>query len=227
MIRYKNLILIGSSHIAEQSINEIKNIIEKESPDIVAVELDRLRMQALLDQEKDKKQGKKARTVDFGIYKRVGIKGAIFAILGSWASRNLGNQVHVDPGSDMLTAIKLAKTKNIKIALIDRHIEETLKDFSKYITWKEKWNFLIDIVQGMFGKGINLDLTKVPEDRIIEEMMEKIKIRYPNVYEVLITKRNKIMAKKLAFLMKNHEKIAAVVGAGHLKGILEELKNSE
>ena len=227
MIRHKNLILIGSSHIAEQSIQEVKKAIEQEAPDVVAVELDRLRMQALIEQEKDKKQGKKTKGIDFRIYKRVGVKGAIFAMLGSWASRSLGKQVNVDPGSDMLTAIKIAKAKNIKVALIDRHIEETLKDFSKSITWREKWNFFIDIVKGMFGKGMVLDLTKVPEDKLIEEMMEKIKNRYPNVYEVLITKRNKIMAKKLAFLMKNHEKVVVVVGAGHIKGILEELKSME
>ena len=54
---------------------------------------------------------------------RVGIKGFLFAILGRWVSKKLGNLVGVKPGSEMLTAMKLAKKhKNLHVvyALSDK-----------------------------------------------------------------------------------------------------------
>ena len=129
------------------------------------------------------------------------------------------------PGSEMLKAIGLAKKKNIKIALIDQDIEITLRRFSKELTWKEKMNFLIDIFKAPFNREIkkmNIDLTKVPDKKIINELIKKLKKRYPNIYKVLIHERNKIMAVNLRKLMKENpeKKILAIVGAGHE----EELK---
>ena len=44
----EGITIIGTSHIARQSIREVKEAIEKGKPDIVALELDRQRLPALL-----------------------------------------------------------------------------------------------------------------------------------------------------------------------------------
>jgi len=51
MKKIQNIILLGTSHIAEQSIQRIKSIIQNESPDIIAVELDKQRLISLLKNE--------------------------------------------------------------------------------------------------------------------------------------------------------------------------------
>lgn len=214
-IKHNNLVIVGSSHIAKESIKEVKKAIEQEKPDIIALELDRNRMHALF--EKNEK-------ISFGIYKKVGVKGALFAMLGHWAEHSLGKKIGVKPGAEMKEAIKIAKEKKIKIALIDKKIELILKELSKRISWREKWNFLTDIVKGIFGVGIKFDLEKVPEEKLIKELLEQTKKRYPNIYDVLLTKRNKYMANNIKILMENHKKVVAVVGAGHVHGILEDLK---
>ena len=53
-MKYKNLILIGTSHIAKESLREVARVIEKEKPDIVAIELDRRRFYALTQKTKRK-----------------------------------------------------------------------------------------------------------------------------------------------------------------------------
>ncbi|MEM4247380.1 MAG: TraB/GumN family protein, partial [Candidatus Woesearchaeota archaeon] len=60
-----------------------------------------------------------------------------------------------------------------------------------------------------------------------EKMIRQVKKRYPNIYRVLVTERNNVMAKNLAHLMQtNPEKnIAAVIGAGHEKELLQLIKN--
>lgn len=220
MHRYKNIVIIGTSHIAIQSIKEVEKRIEEEQPKVVALELDAARFQALHSKEK---RGIKIRDI-----RKIGVKGWIFALIGEFVEKKLGNRVGVSPGAEMLHAAKVAHKNKMHIALIDQRIDITLKNFSKELTWKEKFRFLGELVSAPFSKKkIKFDLRKVPEDKIIEEMVGHVKKRYPSVYKVLIEDRNKYMARQLYRLMPHFEKIVAVVGAGHGKEIIEEIKKLE
>jgi len=213
---YKNLTIVGTSHIAIESINEVKAVILKEKPDIVALELDRPRFRALIS-------GKKGKVSVYDI-KRIGLNGYIFSLIGAYAERKLGEIVGVKPGEEMLKAAETAKEVGARIALIDQNIEITLKRFSKSITIKEKLRFVLDIVKNVIKKPeIRFDLEKVPEKDIIFELLNEVKKKYPNVYSVLVEERNKIMAKDLYTLMQKY-KVVAVVGAGHEDEIIEEIK---
>jgi len=44
LMNYKNLVFLGTSHIAKQSLDEVKQYIEKEKPEIIAIELDAKRL---------------------------------------------------------------------------------------------------------------------------------------------------------------------------------------
>ncbi|MBL7055613.1 TraB family protein [Candidatus Woesearchaeota archaeon] len=219
-MKYNNLTIIGTSHIAKQSLEEVQKEIEENKPDIVAVELDRRRLYALFQ----KKQNK----VSIYDIKHIGVKGFLFSLFGAWASKKLGKLVGVSPGSEMKKAIQLARKHKMKIALIDQDIEITLKRFSKMLTWKEKWNFLADIIKAIFKreKAIDFDLTKVPEKKLIKKLIGKVKERYPNVYKVLIEERNQVMAKNLKNIMEQNpeKKIVAVMGAGHEEEIIKMIE---
>ena len=134
-MKYKNLTIIGTSHIARQSIDEVKIAIEEGMQDIIALELDNKRLYSLF-----KKNQNKIRIYDIT---RVGVKGFIFSLIGAWAEKKLGKLVGVSPGSEMKIAVKLARKHKIKLALIDQDIEITLQRLSKTLTWKEKWNFFL------------------------------------------------------------------------------------
>ncbi len=206
------LTLLGTSHIAKQSLNEVRKAIEEGKPDIIALELDRGRLESLLNPQKQK-----IRLRDMA---RVGIKGWMFAQLGSWAEKKLGKHVGVAPGAEMLTAVRLAREKKIPIALIDQEISITLKRFSKALTWKEKFRFVWDVFAGVFSrKKPDFDLRTVPTQQVLEKLIGQVKVSYPNVYRVLVTERNHVMANRLYSLLRaNPEKrILAIVGAGHVE----------
>ncbi len=210
-MQYKNVKVIGTSHIARESVKEVEKIILEEKPDIVALELDKNRLRALLE----KKKGAKISFMDI---RKIGVKGFLFALIGAWIEKKLGEKVGVSPGAEMISAFKAARKIESQVALIDQDIEVTLKRFSQELSWKEKWNFVVDLVQGMFGKGvIKFDITKVPDVALIQKLLKEVKDRYPNVYKTLVQERNVYMAKKLASLAQLYEdkKILAVVGAGH------------
>ena len=214
----KNLTLIGTSHIAKESLKEVENIISNIKPDIVAVELDRRRLHSLFQKNQEK-----VRMRDIS---RVGFKGFLFSLFGGWAEKKLGQVVGVSPGSEMKKAIQIARKNKMKIALIDQDIEITLKKFSRALTWKEKGRFVLDIFEALFKKRkIEFDLATVPDEKLIETMLEEVKMKYPNVYKVLIQERNEIMAYSLQQLLEKHpdKKIVAIVGAGHKKGMQEIL----
>lgn len=225
-MRYKNLNIIGTSHIARQSIDNVKNTILKEKPDIIALELDKNRLYGIMHNQK--------RKISIADIPKIGFKGFLFSWIGSIIQKKLGDYVGVAPGSEMKTAIRLAKKQKARIALIDQNIETTLKRFSKALTWKEKWNLLVDIFKGVVLrknelKDLNIekfDLTKVPSQEVIRKLINKMRERYPNICRVLIDERNKIMARNLSYLMKEHpeKNILAIIGAGHEEEIIELIK---
>ena len=165
--------------------------------------------------------------------KRVGVKGFLFALLGSWLSKKLGKIVGVSPGSDMKAAVTLARQHKCMLALIDQPIDITLRRFSQTLSWKEKVRIVADIVKGVLLRRkdplLDFDLKKVPPKQIVRKMVGRIKERYPNIHKVLIEERNYYMARKLKRLMRDNpgKSILAVVGAGHEEDILSILKENE
>jgi len=215
---YKNVKLIGTSHIAKESINKISEEFSDLNPDIVCVELDHKRLQSLLS---DAKPDRSLRGI-----KVYGLQGYLFAVIGGFIQEKLGNVVGVKPGSDMLTAVNLTKSSGKQLFLVDQDIEITLKRFSKAFTWKEKFRLVWDIIRAPFGKKANIDLNKVPKEELISKLMGDMKIRYPNLYKVLIDERNQVMAKNIYKIMSKNEdkKILVIIGAGHEKELLNLIK---
>lgn len=213
--------VIGTSHIAQQSIAEIQRAAGEQRPDIIAVELDAQRLHALLHRQRTR-----IRASDL---LRVGVKGALFAWIGSAIQRRLGKIVGTVPGADMLHAVKLAQRLKIPLALIDRELTVSLQRFSQTLSWKERLRFLADIVRGMLFPRRELamygleqfDLRSVPAEDAVRKMILRVKQRYPNVHRVLIEERNRFMIARLKKLVQEHpdEEVLVVVGAGHKEAI--------
>ncbi len=217
----KNIRLIGTSHISKESILKVEQAISQFKPDIVALELDRNRYHALQDREA------KGRFSFRDIWK-IGLKGFLFALIGSYVTKKLADKIGTEPGADMLAAIHIAKAKELKIALIDQDIQITLRNFSRTFSWKEKGRIFVDIFNAVILRKTDFyfDVRKIPDEKTIVALLKKVKARYPNVYRSLIDDRNRYMAKRLASLMKQNpdKKIVAVIGAGHEKEMLELIK---
>lgn len=213
-----NIKIIGTSHIAKQSIDEINRTFKNYDPDIVCVELDPKRLHALMTDAKP----------DYSLagIRKYGLQGYLFAVIGGFIQKKLGNVVGIKPGSDMLTAVNLSRVNKKQLMLIDQDIEITLKRFSKQFTFKDKMKLIWDIIKSPFGKKIKINLNEVPKEKIIEQMIGQLKERYPSLYNVLIHERNVVMAKNIVKIReKNSEKkILVVIGAGHEKDLLSLIK---
>jgi pheromone shutdown protein TraB len=54
---------------------------------------------------------------------------------------------------------------------------------------------------------------------VIEQAMDYLEKELPGFYRVLVSGRNKVMAKNLKDLSRKFDKIVCVIGAGHEKGM--------
>ena len=218
---YKNLQIIGSSHISKESISQVKKQVKEYKPEIIALELDRIRLNSLFSKEK--------KSISIKSIQSIGFSGFIFGSLASYIEHKIGKMVKVSPGSEMKTAAILAKENSIPIYLIDQDVRITLKKLSNKITVREKFNFIADIFKSLFVKtsNVNIDISKVPSQKEIDFLLKEVKKRYPSIYYVLIKERNSIMAKSLYKLMANNKdkKILAIMGAGHKEETLNLIKN--
>lgn len=206
--------IIGTSHISPESVREIEKTIKKLKPECVAVELDPMRFEAL----------KRGETINLSAVKHIGFKSYLFAKILSLMQKYLGEKTGVMPGEEMLAAVESAKNvKGVKtvVAFIDQDIRIILSGLQKMKFSEKLWLFA-SIFLKIFSRE-KIDLTKVPEEKIVSEVVKFLKERCPTLHEVLIVQRDKHMARALFELSKRYKKVVAVVGVGHKKGIKREL----
>lgn len=227
--------ILGTSHVAKGSVREIEHEIKSFQPDIVAIELDQNRLQALLTNQKTSFNPK--------IIAKIGLMGYVFGLIGHIAQQKIGKKLNIMPGKDMLTAFKLARKHDLKVALIDQNVQITLRNVSKNFSMKERLKLVGEILESIIFKkraqekakkklkNINFNLNEVPSDEIITTMIGNLKEEYPGLHKALVEDRNKFMANNLCKLIKKnpHQRILAVVGAGHkeeMVKLVEKKKSS-
>lgn len=214
----KRLYIVGSSHIATESVKNVKLAFESFKPDIIAVELDRQRFNSLFYEGKRK-------TPPISYVFKIGLFGYFFTLLGGYLQRTLGERIGTTPGIEMKTAAKLAAENNIPLALIDQDIEITLKNLSKQagvlFILKVIYDIIFNGIKALFTRKKQIDiepfdLKLVPDEKTVEKILKLFKSKYPKIYKVLVEDRNKIMAEHLSsMILSTNKKILAVVGAGH------------
>ncbi len=214
----KEIILVGTAHVSKESVNLVSQTIEKEKPDVVGIELDIQRLQQL-------KQGKKWQQMDLGQIIKEG-KTYLFLlnVLLSNLQRQIGDDLGVKPGSEMLEAVKVAARKKLPIALLDRDVRVTLKRALNKMGLVEKAKMGYSILGGFFGFGKTLDaktVEKLKEKDMLNALMQQLGKELPSVKEVLVDERDIVIANKILGIKA--KKIVAVVGAGHLEGIKKYL----
>jgi pheromone shutdown-related protein TraB len=218
----ENLKIIGTAHVSKESIEEVKEAIITNQPDVVAVELDINRYQNMLAE----KNGEKKQDVNI----RDVIKGdklSIFLVsmFLSYLQRKIGDDLGVKPGSEMLAAIETADEIGAKVALIDRDISVTLKRALNQMSFLEKAKFVYGILASFFSNEEIDDVESIKDGDTLNEVMGYFKEMSPKAYDVLVTERDAYMAHALQDI--NEENVVVVVGAGHKKGISEYLDHPE
>jgi pheromone shutdown-related protein TraB len=219
-----NIILIGTAHISEDSVNEVRQAIETYKPDIVAVELCQRRYDTITKKEKWE---------NTPVTALIKSNNAYFMLAQTFLSsiqRRLGEEYGVEPGSEMIAAMQEAEKQNIKVALVDRDIAVTLKRAWQKMGVREKFRVIWEFLKAMLGYDEeeleDLDLKELMKQDVISQMMEEFSKIAPSAAMVLISERDQYIAQKI-FEESKKGKVVAVVGAGHINGIKKHLQTQE
>lgn len=202
------IVIVGTSHIASEALAKVKQAIEEEKPDLVAIELDPKRYYAMSQKAKPK----------FNL--RYGSFAMMFGVLQQYLSKKTG----ILPGAEMMEAAELGKASGAKVILIDQDIEVTMRKIQK-ISARKKIKLMLTLLWALiFEKKEKLDLNKIPEDSLVEEALKILKNLSPELYKILIVERNVYMAQMIKELQKQYKTIVVVVGVGHKKGLYRLLR---
>ncbi len=216
------IVIVGTAHVSEKSVNEVNATIEKEQPDIVAVELCAGRYKSLKGEVKSTSLPIKELLSEGKVY------FYLIQLLLAYVQKKMGNEMGVDPGSEMISAIEAAEASGAQVALIDRDIQVTLQRFWSKMGLFEKLKMvgtLIAASLGLGGKAEDFDIDNVTDQDVVSMLIEELRSTSPNAARVLIDERDAYLAGSLVGLARHGGKnIVAVVGAGHKPGIQKYLK---
>ena len=219
----ENLKIIGTAHVSEKSVEEVRNTIIESQPDVVAVELDANRYQNLLNEKKGIQQDKEIKIRE--ILKGNNISMLLVSGFLSYFQKKIGEEVGVKPGSEMLAAAEAAEEVGARVALIDRDIQITLKRALNSMSFWEKAKFVYSLIASFFTNDETIeDIESIKEGDTLAEVMNYFQEMSPRAYEVLVKERDAYMARMLLDIDGG---VVAVVGAGHKEGIYENLKHPE
>ena len=136
--------VVGTAHVSEESVHEVEETIERERPDVVAVELDKTRYERLKGEEPDNIDGKDL------------ISGkTMYQFLAYWllsyVQARLGDEFDVEPGADMMAAVEAAESHGSAVALVDRDIQVTVQRLWSGMGLREKLTIVAALLVETLG----------------------------------------------------------------------------
>jgi pheromone shutdown protein TraB len=225
-VLFDRLFLVGTIHVSPESKRRVRELILKEKPEIVAVELDKGRYKVLTEHPRE--------NISFGellLSARHGNFSTNFLVwLISHLEQGLGEEFGVIPGEEMLVAIQNAKEIGSKVFFVDQPLPITLQRFQSL--GLEKSRLCIELIKGILGaeKDVShtlLDLeTNAEPSNIIQEFMNSLHKKFPGISQILVHERDDYIAKRVISLLETfpEKKICVVLGLGHLNGIKKRVQ---
>ncbi|MCK5322009.1 MAG: TraB/GumN family protein [Candidatus Aenigmarchaeota archaeon] len=218
--------LIGTSHIAKESLELVKKTIKENNPDFVCVELDKKRYEIL----KGNIEENSIKDIDAPFFQK-----AFYWMLKK-IQDNISRTTGIMPGQEMLDAVKYGKESGSNVALIDQKIEITFNRLNNAMLRKEKIKLFLYLilstialylpfiplsfmVESRTKKNIRFNLNEIPDEKIVEYSMNFLLNKFPTLYYILVEERNRYMAANIIKISQGSKNVVVVVGAGHIQGI--------
>ena len=215
----KELILIATAHVSKASAELVKEVIDREHPDSICVELDEDRYNNI----KNPKAWSDTDLVQVIKEKKVGFMLANL-VLGSY-QRKLAKQLDTNVGQEMLQGIQSAEETGANLVLADRSIQTTFMRIWRKMTLKEKFDLLLNLFFALDDEEENEitdeEISNLLQKDMLEAAMANMKEEFPKIGDILLCERDQHLANKI----KNApgRKVVAVLGGAHVAGVKEEI----
>jgi pheromone shutdown-related protein TraB len=210
----KSILLVGTAHVSQQSVDLVKQTISENHPDTVCVELCSGRFQTLRQKE---------RWQDMDIIKVIKEKKAtllLFNLVLAAFQKRIAAKLNIQPGQEMIQAIESAESIGAQIHLADRDVRITLSRTLRLMGWYTRIKLIFQLMLSL-GEADEIqaeDVERLKQQDVLEAVLSEVGQSMPSIRKTLIDERDQYLAAKIRAAPGN--KIVAVVGAGHVPGIL-------
>ncbi|HOV78393.1 MAG TPA: TraB domain-containing protein, partial [Sedimentisphaerales bacterium] len=214
----KDVYLVGTAHISQDSVEDVRTTVEQVRPDAICVELCKARHQAMTQSDNWRKMD---------VVKIVRQKKAVFLLaqlIMSSFYRRLGEKLGVQPGAEMIEGIRMAESTGAQLVLADRDIEITLKRVWGYLGLWSKLKLATQVMTGLFVHE-EIDaatIEQLKKQDQLEAVMAEFAGQYPEIKRRLIDERDTYLAEKIR--TAPGKTVVAVIGAGHVDGIKSQIQ---
>jgi pheromone shutdown-related protein TraB len=213
----REIILIGTAHVSKESANLVEKTISDEKPDVVCVELCQSRYDAITQKDN---------WYNTDIVKVIRNKRSallLFQLLLASFQKKIAQKFHINPGEEMLRALMKAEEVGAKVILADREIRVTLLRTWRMMKFWNKVKMVSELLISFFNNEeiTEEDIEKLKQQDVLEIVMQTIGEKQPELKTTLIDERDQFLAHTIGHVQTN--KIIAVVGAGHVSGIIKNL----
>ena len=214
----RELYLIGTAHVSAESVVQVEDAINKYEPDVIAIELDEKRKEAITN---------KNRYEDINIIEIIKTK-QMFFFIGQFVmgifQKKISEKTGSEPGAEFKKAMTLAMEKDVKLALVDRNVGITFKRAWRLTPFMGRIKLLASLLFST-SKGDDVDLKDIEDlkgEDALNNMIKEMAQEMPIAKQVIIDERDLYLAGKIQHNLG--KKTLAVVGAGHVPGILKHLE---
>ena len=207
--------ILGTAHVSSESVELVRNQLEEWGPDLVAVELCPSRMAALTEPESLESEDL-LKIIKEGRSAMILLQSALAA-----QQRRMGISSGEKPGAELLAAVNAAEESDIPVEMIDRDVVITLRRAWRKMGMIEKWRILNALLWEEDDEEVSIDEVLGNSD-LLSSMMEEAREVAPRAGEVLIDERDAFLAGRIQQI-RGMGKVLAVIGAGHLSGVVQNL----
>ena len=214
----KTIYIVGTAHVSAQSVQDVRDAVAAVRPDTVAIELCEPRYQGMV---------KKAAWRNTNVFQVIRQGKATFLLAQMVMQsfyRRLGKQLEVEPGAEMMAGAACAEETGAKLELIDRRIDVTLKRVWRHLGFWHRIKLFGVLAEAMFTSDVleGQDVEALKKQDQLEALMGEMGKAFPEIKKRLIDERDVYLAQKLRAAPGT--RIVAVVGAGHVPGMLKAIR---
>ncbi|NUO73411.1 MAG: TraB/GumN family protein [Frateuria sp.] len=219
-------VVLGTAHVSRASVAAVEALLANEAFDAVAVELCPSRAEGMRNPDAFKQ-------MDLFQVIRQGKVGMVAAslVLSSFQQR-LAAQYGIQPGAEMKAAMEGAERVRAPVWLIDREVGTTLKRAWRSVGLWSRFGLLGGLIASVFEREQvdEKEIEKLKEGDLLESAFGEFAQSSAPLYNSLIGERDAFMAARLrehAQAEPAARRVLVVIGAGHLKGMCEQLRQQQ
>jgi pheromone shutdown protein TraB len=190
--------------------SRIFEVVDEFQPNVVALEIDPLRFEALRNPQL---QGRAPLT---------------FRLL-RYLQKKIATAYHTTPGKEMLDAFDAARGARADVAMVDMDARQMLVKLQKAMPRRRRIKLFFVALVGIIGIGGKRSVEEELDefDRDPEKFFDMMEEEYPELKRVLVDERNELMALRIRHLCGKYPRVMSITGDAHVPGMARLLDDLE